>query len=320
MTWVRLDEDFAQHPKVVAAGPLALAMQVAGLCYCNKHLTDGFIPWSAARSLVPWEFLGPRDEKDRPIYRVCVTSGHSGDDVTSDFVIGVLTDAAMWEKVEGGYRIHDFLDYNPSKAEVLAARESKKEAGRLGGKRSAEAKHSIKQTASTAPSTPEAEAPAKLKPVPVPVPVPGSVPVPASDSDPQGEEERRSNPPPSAPGSTNDEHKTKAGRVLGFIDPTKPANGLDNPGRIRRWFYLLWPEKRGNGAACPQEPEKDDAVARRLLKHHHDNKLVMIWEDFAAAAVEKYLEQEDEFLAREGYPMRLMNTKFQVIVAAIGAK
>src|SRR3990167_2964612 len=44
MAWVRLDEEFPDHPKIVSAGPLAAWLYVAGLCYCNRLLTNGFIP------------------------------------------------------------------------------------------------------------------------------------------------------------------------------------------------------------------------------------------------------------------------------------
>ncbi len=55
MPWVRIDEKFARHPKVMRAGPLGIAMQVSALCYCNEHLTDGFVPRAVARTLLDWE-------------------------------------------------------------------------------------------------------------------------------------------------------------------------------------------------------------------------------------------------------------------------
>ena len=58
MAWVRLDENFAQHPKVVKAGPLGMAMHVAALCYCNQHLTDGVVPKQIARTLLDLTGLG----------------------------------------------------------------------------------------------------------------------------------------------------------------------------------------------------------------------------------------------------------------------
>jgi len=37
--------------------------------------------------------------------------------------VGALVDAGLWEPVRGGWRIHDFLDYNPSHAKLVADRE-----------------------------------------------------------------------------------------------------------------------------------------------------------------------------------------------------
>lgn len=116
--WVKLDDHFAQHPKVAAAGPLAMAMQVAGLSYCNRELTDGFIPRSVARTLIDCD-------------------PEAGITVTCQWIIDRLMSFEMWEAVEGGYRIHDYHDYQPTKEEALALREKRAEAGRLGGQQRA---------------------------------------------------------------------------------------------------------------------------------------------------------------------------------------
>lgn len=123
MAWVRLDDSFAQHPKVMAAGPLALAMQVAGLCYCNRNLTDGFIPWAVARTLLSWEMLGPDQER----YRISVTDDTHTEEIDSDYVIKRLVETGLWEEVPGGYQIHDYLQYQPSKAKVMAERAAAQE-------------------------------------------------------------------------------------------------------------------------------------------------------------------------------------------------
>lgn len=120
MAWVRIDDQFPEHPKVAQAGPLAMAMQVAGLCYCNRKLTDGFVPRSIARRLLDFEVI----DADGKIHTIGVTSGMSGEDISPEWVIGLLLDAGMWEKVSGGYLIHDYHDYQPSKDDVEADREA----------------------------------------------------------------------------------------------------------------------------------------------------------------------------------------------------
>lgn len=86
MTWVRLDDRFAQHRKVVAAGPLAMAMQVAALGYCNRELTDGFIPRGIARTLIDCD----------PEQGVSVDVG---------WIIRRLLEKSLWIEVDGGYAI-----------------------------------------------------------------------------------------------------------------------------------------------------------------------------------------------------------------------
>lgn len=153
MAWVKIDDSFADHPKIASAGPLGMALQVAALCYCNRYLTDGFIPKAMAPRLVYFEgFADPHD------------------------VIHRLIEVGIWIEVEGGYRIHDYLEYQPSKADIEATREQRRKAGAKGGraKGSAEqgtkrgAKQDAKQNASNVLSKEEA----KLCPVPVPGPVP----------------------------------------------------------------------------------------------------------------------------------------------------
>lgn len=129
MPWVRIDEEFPDHPKVVGAGPLGIAMQVAGLCYCNRHLTDGFVPRSAARRLIDLDGLG----------------------VTPEDVIASLLAVRMWLRVDGGYQIHDYEHYQPTRQQVLAERERNKLAGQKGGQAKAAkygAKRGAKQSAS----------------------------------------------------------------------------------------------------------------------------------------------------------------------------
>jgi hypothetical protein len=164
MPWVRLDEAFATDPKVVEAGPLALAMQVAGLCYCNRHLTDGRIPKPIASMLLDFSGLGMRMWHGELM--------GAGEDASWELVVGDLIGAGMWHEpghdcgdcpeIESGYVIHDYLEYQPSKAQVLENREKKSRAGRMGGQASAKAR-------AQAPASPLAIPPAQADFNPVPV-------------------------------------------------------------------------------------------------------------------------------------------------------
>ena len=134
MPWVKVDDHCDEHPKMARVGPLGWAMWLAGLAYCNRNLTDGFIPYTTARRLVSWDFLMPRNGSDiESIWTVGINSGMHGEDVDSPLVIGMLVDAGLWEEVPGGYRVHDYMEYQPSKLEVVAEREkwaAKKRRGR----------------------------------------------------------------------------------------------------------------------------------------------------------------------------------------------
>lgn len=161
MVWVRIDDRMPDNPKVAAAGPLALAMQVAGLCYSNRELTDGFIPRAIARRLLDWS----AEDESGTRWRISRVSGMSGDDVDAEWVIGLLVDAGMWHETAGGYRIHDYEEYQPSKQDVLDLSAKRSAAGRRGGL--AKAKASAKQ----APSKSQSKTEAKTYPEPEPVPL-----------------------------------------------------------------------------------------------------------------------------------------------------
>lgn len=104
--WVKLDDHFVDHPKIVAAGPMAGWLYVAGLCYANRLLTDGFIPEQQVTRLLP-------------------TNGHG----SSVKLACKLCEVGLWSAVEkgpngeaSGFLIHDFLTYQPSRRKVLRDR------------------------------------------------------------------------------------------------------------------------------------------------------------------------------------------------------
>lgn len=98
MGWVRIDDHFDEHPKMVQVGPTVWGVWLASLAYANRNLTDGFIPDGQVRRLTAFE--GVR----------CAA------------VTKVLVGSALWDRVDGGYRIHDYEQYQPTKAEVLESR------------------------------------------------------------------------------------------------------------------------------------------------------------------------------------------------------
>lgn len=133
MAWVRLDDGFADHPKILAAGPFALVAQVRALCYCARHLTDGHLPKSAVKTI----FAGLSTLTAR---QMCL--------------------AQLWHKNGSGFIIHDYLKYNPSRVDTLQLREKKVLAGHLGG---------VAKAIADATSRATARAMAPSRPLPLPV-------------------------------------------------------------------------------------------------------------------------------------------------------
>jgi hypothetical protein len=142
MTWVRIDDSFTDHPKVLAAGPLAALLQLRALCYSSRHLTDGFIPAGAVQGLIA-DLGHPRSE----------ASGQASAQGLA--WPEAMVEAGLWEKKKAGFLIHDYLNYNWSRDQILANREHRKEAGYKGGVASAQARAQakVKQTGSFVDTT-----------------------------------------------------------------------------------------------------------------------------------------------------------------------
>jgi hypothetical protein len=99
MSWVRVDDGFCQHPKVQGCSDRAFRLHVAGICYCARNLTDGFIAAGAVRMIA------------------ATANIHS-----PSKVVAQLVDLALWHRIEGGWEINGYLDYNPSAEQVKEER------------------------------------------------------------------------------------------------------------------------------------------------------------------------------------------------------
>jgi len=130
MTWVKTDDNAPNHPKFVRSGPEAYGWWHAALCYCNRYLTDGVI----ATKDLPHVYPGVTGARLKRIVTALVTQGSA-------------------DRSPNGLVIHDYLDYQPSRARVLEERRAKAEAGKVGGLRSGESRGYGKQPASPDQST-----------------------------------------------------------------------------------------------------------------------------------------------------------------------
>jgi len=124
MAWVRLEDKFHLNPKVVAAGNAGAGLYVRLLSYCADQLTDGFIPDSVSK------IFGKKSE------------------------ISTLISHKLCVRVDGGLRIPDYLEFNPSREDVLADQATKHQvkvaAGKLGGIASGVARRKHKRSSDEA--------------------------------------------------------------------------------------------------------------------------------------------------------------------------
>jgi hypothetical protein len=93
--WLRLDDHFATHPKVVGLTDRAFRCHVNAMVYAAEHLTDGAIP----------DFYVKADRKSA----------------------AELEAARLWERNGKGWVIHDWLDWNPSAESVQKRRAEDRE-------------------------------------------------------------------------------------------------------------------------------------------------------------------------------------------------
>jgi len=113
MAWVRLDDQAPRNAKILMAGPAAAWMWVCGIAHCQAHLSEGFI------ADVAIAMIGVRgEERARKLAEVLVTCG-------------------LFDRVDGGYMVHDYLDFNDTREEAIARKVSlsakRAAAGRAGG-------------------------------------------------------------------------------------------------------------------------------------------------------------------------------------------
>ena len=92
MPWFRLEDSFHHHPKVMRAGNAATGLWVRCATYSAQYLTDGAVSDEVAHT------YGNNREIDK------------------------LLAAHLWVQNGSGFVIPDYLEYNPSAADVRKER------------------------------------------------------------------------------------------------------------------------------------------------------------------------------------------------------
>lgn len=109
MSWLKIDDAIGEHRKtrrlLRSSGTAAFGLHALALVHCSRYLTDGH---------VEAEFVDETLDAAR-------VKGKAR---------AALTDALVahgqWTIDEDGWQIHDYLDHNPSREQVLAAREKER--------------------------------------------------------------------------------------------------------------------------------------------------------------------------------------------------
>lgn len=94
MSWARLDDQAHSHPKVrraLAREPASIALWTIGLSWAANYETDGAVPAFVVEAL-------PSEVRER--------------------AIEALLDTRLWTRNGDGFEIHDYLDFNPSHAQL----------------------------------------------------------------------------------------------------------------------------------------------------------------------------------------------------------
>ena len=97
MTWFKVDDNLAHHPKVIAAGNAALGLWVRAGSWAAQQLTDGFVPDTVLPA------LGTKKQADQ------------------------LVAAGLWSRVLGGYVFHEWTERQPTRDEVETRRKRDRE-------------------------------------------------------------------------------------------------------------------------------------------------------------------------------------------------
>jgi hypothetical protein len=94
MPWFKVDDTFAMHEKVMAAGNSAIGLWTRAGAWSMQQLTDGFVPEHVLRA------LGTPKERRK------------------------LVEVSLWDEAEGGVTFRNWDERQPTKEQIEAARQA----------------------------------------------------------------------------------------------------------------------------------------------------------------------------------------------------
>lgn len=97
MPWVKFDDQCPEHPKLIGIPDAALAAWFRGICWSSRTLTDGYLPACGLAT---------------------ITGSTRWRKAAAD-----LVERGLWIECEGGFEIHDYARYQPTREKVMRDRE-----------------------------------------------------------------------------------------------------------------------------------------------------------------------------------------------------
>jgi hypothetical protein len=108
--WARFDDRFHENRKIKRAWrrcPASIGLHVMAINYSAGHLTDGFVDVDFVEDRIPAKRARER-------------------------AVEVLVHVGLWLPADEGWSIHDFAEFNETKADIEARRSAKSIAGKKG--------------------------------------------------------------------------------------------------------------------------------------------------------------------------------------------
>lgn len=126
MAWFKVDDNLSTHMKVVSAGNEAMGLWVRAGSWAAQHMTDGFVP-----SQVLPLFAAPTE------------------------LAQTLVDCGLWLESDGGWVFNDWLEFQPSREQVLGERSASRDRVRRARERQAEQRTGVAEPKAKATRLPK---------------------------------------------------------------------------------------------------------------------------------------------------------------------
>jgi len=105
MSWAKFDDALPTNAKFIDLSAPAKLAYILSVLYCSRELTDGRLSSGAIKTIFAWADIEGGEKSH---------------------VHKELIQSRLWEEKDGAIHIHDYLEYNPSKHQVVTRREEAK--------------------------------------------------------------------------------------------------------------------------------------------------------------------------------------------------